>query len=150
MNLALNIFNFVFFGFSTVIGWFFATILSAVLVVTLPYTRSCWEITKMALVPFGNEVVHVKYLQPTSPVINSLGSMLNIVWFVPFGWWLCLLHILTGIAQCLTIIGIPSGIAHFKLAGIALFPVGQRVVSSEVAQAIKLQQVREQFESRRE
>ena len=104
----------------------------------------------MALVPFGNEVVHVKYLQPTSPVINSLGSMLNIVWFVLFGWWLCLLHILTGIAQCLTIIGIPSGIAHFKLAGIALFPVGQRVVSSEVAQAIKLQQVREQFESRRE
>ncbi|MGR3808848.1 Uncharacterized membrane protein YccF, DUF307 family [Pasteurella testudinis DSM 23072] len=150
MNLALNLFNFVFFGFGTVIGWFVATVLSAVLIVTLPYTRSCWEITKMSLVPFGNEIVHVKYLQPTSAVGNGIGSVLNVVWFVCCGWWLCLLHICVGIAQCLTVIGIPSGIAHFKLAGIALFPVGQRVVSSEVAQAAKLAQVRQQFESRRE
>ncbi|KGQ70753.1 hypothetical protein OA57_05205 [Chelonobacter oris] len=148
MNAALNIFNFVFFGFGTVIGWFLATILSAVLVITLPYTRSCWEITKMALLPFGNEIIHVKYLQPTSAVANSLGSVLNIIWFVAFGWWLCLLHIVTGIAQCLTIIGIPSGLAHFKLAGIALFPVGQRVVPSETAQAVKLQQFQQQFKNR--
>ncbi|KAE9529446.1 MULTISPECIES: YccF domain-containing protein [Testudinibacter] len=150
MNLALNIFNFVFFGFATVIGWLFATIVSVLLIVTLPYSRSCWEITKMSLAPFGNEIVHIKYLQPTSAIGNGIGSVLNIVWFVCFGWWLCLLHIVTGISQCLTIIGIPSGIAHFKLAGIALFPVGQRVVPSDVAQAAKAEQIRRQFENRSE
>ncbi|MGR6982209.1 YccF domain-containing protein [Testudinibacter sp. P27/CKL/0425] len=149
MNLALNIFNFVFFGFSTVLGWFFATVLSAVLIVTLPYTRSCWEITKMSLVPFGNQIVHVKHLQPTSSVANSLGSVLNIIWFIACGWWLCLLHIMVGISQCITIVGIPSGIGHFKLAQIALFPVGQRVVPNAVAEAVKLQQFNQQFDRRK-
>ncbi|MGV6989823.1 YccF domain-containing protein [Testudinibacter sp. P80/BLE/0925] len=148
MNLALNIFNFVFFGFSTVLGWFFATILSAVLIVTLPYTRSCWEITKMALVPFGHEIVHVKYLQPTNSLSNNVGSILNIIWFVVCGWWLCLLHIMVGISQCVTIIGIPSGIGHFKLAQIALFPVGQRVVSSEMAQTVTGRQFTQPFDHR--
>lgn len=150
MNLALNIFNFVFFGFCTVVGWFLATVISAILIVTLPYTRSCWEITKMSLVPFGHEIVHVKYLQPTSSLINGVGSVLNVIWFIVCGWWLFLLHIMVGVSQCLTIIGIPSGIGHFKLAQIALFPVGQRVVSSEVAQAVKLRQLHERFESQRE
>ncbi|MBE2898298.1 YccF domain-containing protein [Pasteurellaceae bacterium TAE3-ERU1] len=149
MNLLLNIFNFVFFGFGTVIGWLFATVLSVCLVITIPYTRSCWEITKMALVPFGHQIVHVKYLEPTSTIGNGIGGVLNIVWFIVFGWWLCLMHIFTGIAQCLTIIGIPSGIAHFKLASIALFPVGMRVVDSDVAENIKLQQARDQFSARK-
>ncbi|MFD0965432.1 YccF domain-containing protein [Seminibacterium arietis] len=145
MSLILNILNFVLGGFAVTLGWLFSTIASAVLIITLPYTRSCWEITKMSLVPFGNDIVHVKYLEPTDQVMNSLGSILNIIWFILFGWWLCLLHITSGIAQCITIIGIPVGIAQFKLAGIALFPVGQRVVPSDLAKQIRKEAAQKQF-----
>ncbi|MGC7559443.1 YccF domain-containing protein [Pasteurella sp. PK-2025] len=145
MGLILNILNFVLGGFLTTLGWLFATLISAVLIITLPYTRSCWEISKMSLVPFGNDIIHVKYLEPTHPVANSIGTLLNVVWFILFGWWLCLLHIFLGIVQCLTIIGIPVGVTHFKLAGIALFPVGQRVVSKEMAELARRQAAEKKF-----
>lgn len=145
MALILNILNFILGGFFTTLGWLFATVVSAILIITLPYTRSCWEITKMAFVPFGNDIIHIKYLEPTHPVSNGLGTILNIIWFIFFGWWLCLSHILTGIAQCITIIGIPTGIANFKLAAIALFPVGQRVVSKEVARQARVREAQKQL-----
>ncbi|MDU8924465.1 YccF domain-containing protein [Pasteurellaceae bacterium LIM206] len=149
MALIFNILNFVLGGFITTLGWLTATILSAVLVVTLPYSRSCWEITKMSLMPFGNDTVHVSLLEHKSSFANSLGSVLNVLWFVLFGWWLCLLHIFTGIAQCVSIIGIPTGLAHFKLAAISLFPVGQRVVSKEMAQLARQYAAEKEFEKQR-
>ena len=121
---------------------------SVVLIITLPLTRSCWEITKLSLFPFGNEAVHVDELEPgsKSSVMNAGGALLNIVWFVLFGWWLCLTHILAGIAQCITIIGIPVGIANFKIAAIALWPVGRRVVPVEVARAARETNARRRFQ----
>ena len=149
MALILNILNFVLGGFATTLGWLIATLVSAVLVITLPYSRSCWEITKMSFLPFGNDIIHVKFLEPTNAISNSLGSVLNVVWFILFGWWLCLLHVFCGITQCLTIIGIPVGLANFKLASIALFPVGQRVVPKELAQFAREQAARQDFERQR-
>ncbi|MDG2915161.1 YccF domain-containing protein [Bisgaard Taxon 10/6] len=149
MALILNILNFVLGGFAVTLGWLIATIFSAVLIITLPYTRSCWEITKMSLIPFGNDIIHVKYLEPKSAAQNTLGSVLNLVWFILFGWWLCLAHIFVGIAQCLSVIGIPTGLAHFKLAPISLFPVGQRVVSKETAQLARQYAAEKEFESKR-
>ena len=72
--------------------------------------------------------------------------MLNIFWLIFFGWWLCLMHIVSGIAQCITIIGIPVGIANFKIAAIALWPVGRRVVSVEVSRAAREANARRRFE----
>ncbi|MDO4626440.1 MAG: YccF domain-containing protein [Pasteurellaceae bacterium] len=148
MALILNILNFILGGFAVTIGWLIATLLSAILIITLPYSRSCWEITKMSLLPFGNDLIHVKYLEPTNHWLNAVGSFLNVVWFVLFGWWLCLLHIACGIMQCCTIIGIPTGIAHFKLAQISLFPVGQRVVPKEVAQYARQSRAQQEFNIR--
>ena len=113
-SLILNILNFVLGGFATTLGWLFATLMSAVLIVTLPYTRSCWEICKMSLV-------------------------LNVIWVILFGWWLFLAHVFCGISQCLTIIGIPTGLANFHIARIALFPVGQRVVPKAMVDLIRQQ-----------
>lgn len=148
MALILNILNFILGGFATTLGWLLATIVSAALIVTLPYSRSCWEITKMSFVPFGNDIIHVKYLEPKSATSNTLGSVFNVVWFILFGWWLCIFHIIAGISQCITIIGIPVGLANFKLAGISLFPVGQRVVSKELAQLARQQAAQQQFYGR--
>jgi len=137
MRTVLNILNFVLGGFATTLSWLLATLVSVVLIFTLPLTRSCWEITKLSLVPFGNEAVHVDELEPGSKnaLMNTGGTLLNILWLIFFGWWLCLMHIVAGIAQCITIIGIPVGIANFKIAAIALWPVGRRVVPVEVARA---------------
>ncbi|MGL4602083.1 MAG: YccF domain-containing protein [Plesiomonas sp.] len=138
MATVLNIFNFVMGGFLTTLGWLLATLLSIVCIVTLPLTRSCWEITKMSLVPYGNDVVKVDDLENRSNGLLAVGGfILNIIWFVMAGWWLCIVHIMVGIAQCITIIGIPVGIAHFKLAVVALWPVGRRVVPNEIARQIR-------------
>ena len=123
-------------------------VVSIVLIFTLPLTRSCWEITKLSLVPYGNEAIHVDELNPAGKnvLLNTGGTVLNIFWLIFFGWWLCLMHIATGIAQCISIIGIPVGIANFKIAAIALWPVGRRVVSVETAQAAREANARRRFE----
>ncbi|OBW91400.1 hypothetical protein QV06_10480 [Gallibacterium genomosp. 3] len=133
LNFILNLWNFFFGGFAISLGWLITTFLSAILIVTLPYTRSCWEIFKLSLVPFGHDIVHVSQIEPQHSVMNGLGTVLNLVWFILFGWWLAIAHIIVGVMQCLTIIGIPTGIMHFKLVRISLFPVGQRVVEKDYA-----------------
>lgn len=150
MRSILNILNFILGGFFTTLGWLLATVLTVVFIFTLPLTRSCWEITKLSLFPFGNEAIHVDDLNPEqrSPLRNAGGTALNIFWFVFFGWWLCLSHICASIMQCITIIGIPVGIANFKIAVIALWPVGRRVVSVEVAQQSRIAKAKRQFEQR--
>lgn len=147
MRTVLNILNFVLGGFFTTLGWLLATLVSIILIFTLPLTRSCWEITKLSLVPFGNEAVHVDDLYPDrkSALLSTGGTLLNIVWFILFGWWLCLSHIAAGIVQCVTIIGIPVGIANFKIAAIALWPVGRRVVPVEVAQQMRVANASRRF-----
>ncbi|GHD93133.1 MULTISPECIES: YccF domain-containing protein [Pseudocitrobacter] len=148
MRTVLNILNFVLGGFATTFGWLVATFFSIIFIITLPLTRSCWEITKLSLIPYGNEAVHVDELDPQSKnsVLNAGGTVLNIVWLVLFGWWLCLTHITVGITQCISIIGIPVGIANFKIAAIALWPVGRRVVPVEVARAAREANARRRFQ----
>lgn len=147
MRTVLNILNFFLGGFATTLAWIVATLLSIIFIFTLPLTRSCWEITKLSLLPYGNEAVHVDELDPSrrNVLLNTGGTLLNIFWLVLFGWWLCVMHILAGITQCLTIIGIPVGIANFKIAAIALWPVGRRVVSVETAQAAREANARARF-----
>jgi uncharacterized membrane protein YccF (DUF307 family) len=147
MRTVLNILNFVLGGFLTTFSWLVATVLSIVFIFTLPLTRSCWEITRLSLFPYGNEAIHVDELNPAgkSVLLNSGGTLLNIFWLVLFGWWLCVMHIMAGITQCITVIGIPVGIANFKIAAIALWPVGRRVVSVEVAQAAREANARARF-----
>lgn len=148
MRVVLNILNFIMGGFLTTLSWLLATLVSILLIFTLPLTRSCWEITRLSLFPYGNEAIHVDELDPAgkSALMNTGGTLLNILWVIFFGWWLCLMHIMTGIAQCITLIGIPVGIANFKIAAIALWPVGRRVVPTEVARAAREANARRRFQ----
>lgn len=147
MRAVLNVLNFVLGGFATTFAWLITTLLSIIFIFTLPLTRSCWEITKLSFLPYGNEALHVDELNPEkrNALMNSGGTLLNLLWFVFFGWWLCLMHIMTGITQCITLIGIPTGIANFKIAVIALWPVGRRVVSKEIAKAAREANARLRF-----
>ncbi|VEB91710.1 inner membrane protein YccF [Klebsiella quasipneumoniae] len=86
MRTILNILNFILGGFATTLGWLLATLVSIMLIVTLPLTRSCWEITLLSLFPYGNEAIHVDELEPgrQNSLLNAGGTILNILWFIFF------------------------------------------------------------------
>ena len=58
-------------------------------------------------------------------------TLLNVVWFVLAGWWLALGHLLTAVAQAVTIIGIPLAVANLKMLPVSLVPYGKRIVSAD-------------------
>ena len=138
MRTAANFLWFILNGFWMGMGWWFFGLIAAVTIVGLPWARACFGSGQMAFLPFGREAISRRELTGHSDLgTGSLGTIGNIIWFVFAGAWLALAHIIWGIANCITIIGIPFGIQHFKLAGVALFPVGKTIVRKEVAQAAR-------------
>jgi len=122
MRTILNIIWVVFAGFGLFLGYVLAGVLLCIPVVTIPWAIASFRIARYSLWPFGRQVVD----RPTA----GLGSLLgNVVWVVLAGWWLAIGHILSGILLCLTIIGIPMGIADFKLVPVSLMPLGKEIVS---------------------
>ena len=124
MRTLLNIIWLVLSGFWMFLGYVAAGVLLCLLILTIPWGVASFRIGVYALWPFGRTIVD----KPGA----GLGSVLgNVVWVVLAGWWLALGHILTGVAMCLTIIGIPLGIASFKMVPISLMPLGKDIVPVE-------------------
>jgi uncharacterized membrane protein YccF (DUF307 family) len=110
--------------------------------VGLPLSRAAIEMAKISAFPFGKDVVHIreldnKKLSAKTGILGVIGFITNVVWALSFGIILFLAYIITGVINCLTLIGIPFGLQAFKLAGISLWPVGRRVVSLELAKAAR-------------
>ena len=123
MRTVLNIIWLVFAGFWLAVGYAVAGLICMVLIVTIPFGIASFRMANYVLWPFGRDVVD----HPGSGGWSTLG---NIVWLIVAGWWLALEHLVTGIALCVTIIGIPMGIANFKMIPLALLPMGKRIVES--------------------
>jgi uncharacterized membrane protein YccF (DUF307 family) len=117
----LNIIWLVLSGFWMCLGYMAAGVLLCVLILTIPWGIASFRIGLYALWPFGRTIVS----KPGAGVGAFLG---NVVWVVLAGWWLAIGHIVTGVAMCLTIIGIPLGIASFKMVPISLVPLGKEIV----------------------
>jgi uncharacterized membrane protein YccF (DUF307 family) len=109
----------------------FAAVICFVLIITIPFGVAALRIAGFALWPFGRTVIR----RPDVGVASGIG---NILWLLLCGWWLALGHLVTGIAQCLTILGIPLGLANFKLIPISMLPLGREVVSVDEARAMGL------------
>jgi uncharacterized membrane protein YccF (DUF307 family) len=125
-------------GFWMAIGWWFAGLIMALSIVGLPWARSCFVIGSLCFLPFGREAISREELTGREDLgTGPLGTIGNIVWFVFAGLWLALGHVLAAIACFVTIIGIPFGIVHLKLAGCAVAPVGKTVVTTEAADAAR-------------
>ena len=93
--------------------------------------RAAFNIASYTLLPFGRKAVSRAEHQGTHDIgTGPFGLLGNIVWLVLAGWWLALGHLLTAILLAVTIIGIPFAWAHFKLAGIALWPIGKMIVDA--------------------
>jgi uncharacterized membrane protein YccF (DUF307 family) len=125
MRTLLNIIWFVFSGFWLWVAYMLAGMICCVLIITIPWGIASFRMASYAAWPFGREVVD----KPTAGIMSVLG---NVIWILAVGWWLVLTHIATGIALCLTIIGIPMGLANFKLIPVSLMPLGRRIVRTSV------------------
>jgi uncharacterized membrane protein YccF (DUF307 family) len=126
MRLILNIIWFVFAGLWMAIAYAIAALICFILIVTIPFGIAALRIALYALWPFGKTVVR----RPDAGVASGVG---NVIWLLLCGWWLALGHLLTGIALCLTIIGLPLGLANFKLIPVSLLPLGREIVDVDRA-----------------
>jgi uncharacterized membrane protein YccF (DUF307 family) len=127
VRLILNIIWFVLAGLWTFVGYAIAALIMFVLIITIPFGVAALRIGVFALWPFGKTVVR----REDAGAASAIG---NVLWFLLAGWWLILLHLVTGVLLCLTIIGIPLGLANFKLIPVTLTPFGRDIVSIEEAE----------------
>jgi uncharacterized membrane protein YccF (DUF307 family) len=133
MRLLLNVIWFVFAGFWMALGYALAALIMFILIITIPFGVAALRIGVFALWPFGKTVVR----RGDAGAGSTIG---NVLWFVLAGWWLIIMHLITGVALCLTIIGIPLGLANFKLIPVTLTPFGRDIITIEEAQRRGLSQ----------
>jgi uncharacterized membrane protein YccF (DUF307 family) len=120
--LVLNVLWLVLAGFWMFLAYLFAGLLLLITIIGIPFGVAAFRIGFYALWPFGRRIVK----KPSAGLGSALG---NVLWFVLAGWWLALAHVVTGVLLCITIIGIPLGLANFKLIPVSLWPLGKDVVS---------------------
>ncbi|WP_226649140.1 YccF domain-containing protein [Microbulbifer variabilis] len=119
--------------------WWFFALIAFISIIGIPWGRACFVMGKLSFFPFGREAISRKELTLNEDIGTSgLGLIGNIIWFLFAGIWLAIGHLVHAIACFITIIGIPFGIQHLKLAGISLSPIGKTVVDKEVAQAARM------------
>ncbi|HWE99335.1 MAG TPA: YccF domain-containing protein [Caulobacteraceae bacterium] len=129
MTLILNILWFIFGGWISGLAWLLAALILAITIVGLPWSAAAFRIGMFSFAPFGRQVVPRSAVNGREDLgTGPLGFVMNVVWALLAGWWLALHHLVLGVGLCITLIGIPFGIQHFKLALISFAPVGQAVV----------------------
>jgi uncharacterized membrane protein YccF (DUF307 family) len=129
MRLVLNIIWFVLAGLWMAIGYAVAALICFILIITIPFGIAALRIAVFALWPFGRTLVK----RPSAGIASGVG---NVIWFIFCGWWLALGHLFTGVLLCITIIGIPLGLANFKLIPVSLLPLGRDIVDVDQARAM--------------
>lgn len=129
MNTVLNVIWLVLSGFWLFLSYMLAGIICCILIVTIPFGIASFRIGFYALWPFGRRVV----ARPDAGVFSFLG---NVIWVIVAGIWIAIEHIMSGIVLCITIIGIPLGIANFKMVPIALMPLGKEIVDANDPRAV--------------
>ena len=124
-----NLLWFIMGGVLMGLGWWLVGLLAFVSIVGIPWGKACFVIGQFAFWPFGKEAVSREDLSGREDLgTGALGLIGNIIWFLLAGVWLAIGHVLSAAACFITIIGIPFGIQHLKLAGIALAPIGKTIV----------------------
>ncbi len=121
MKILGNIIWLIFGGMEAAIGYFSASLALAVTIIGLPWAWQTFKIGLLCLWPFGSTVNDSE--KPT----GCISLLLNILWIIFGGLWSWLCHIFFGLLLCITIVGIPWGKQHFKMARLALAPFGKDV-----------------------
>jgi uncharacterized membrane protein YccF (DUF307 family) len=109
-------------GLLLALGYAVAGVLCFILIVTIPFGVASFRLARYALWPFGYTITEKR----SAGVASTIG---NVLWLIIAGWWLALTHVVAGIALCISLIGIPFGIANFKLVPAALWPLGREITA---------------------
>lgn len=122
MKVLGNIIWLIFGGFHIALEYFFASLILMITIIGIPFGLQSWKLGILAIWPFGSEV------KEKDSQSGCLNLFMNVLWFFVGGIWIFLTHILYGIILCITVIGIPFGMMHFRLAKLSLSPFGKEVV----------------------
>lgn len=121
MNIILNIIWLVFGGIMIAIEYVISSVAMMLTIIGIPFGLQTLKLASLALWPFGTQIVGTDW--PS----GCLAIVMNIIWWFLGGIVIALTHLLWGIIFCITVIGIPFGLQHFKLMRLALFPFGSSV-----------------------
>ena len=117
MKIISNIIWFFFGGIWLFLAWMILGAAMCITIVGIPFGIQCFKLAGISAMPYGKRVKLNLIKHPIA----------NVIWVVFFGWELAILHLVAGIINCITIIGIPSGIQCFKITKLALFPFGAKI-----------------------
>jgi uncharacterized membrane protein YccF (DUF307 family) len=121
VRIILNLLWLVLSGIWFFIAYAIAGMVMCIFIITIPFGIASFRLAAYVLWPFGRTVVR----RPTSGAASTIG---NVLWFVLIGLWMAIAHLISGFLLCLTIIGIPLGVGNFKLAAVAIAPLGKEIV----------------------
>jgi len=119
MSFIGNLFWLILGGILTAIIWMVIGLILCVTIIGIPFGAQCFKIAGFVLWPFGRNV--------TPGGFGIMGAIGNVLWILVCGIALCLTHLAFGLILCITIVGIPFGLQHFKMAKLALIPFGAQI-----------------------
>lgn len=112
------------------LAWWLIGLFALITIVGIPWAKACFVIGQFSFFPFGKEALSRTALTQKQDIgTGSFGLLGNIIWFIFAGFWLAVGHITSALICFITIIGIPFGIQHIKLAGIAIAPIGKTIIT---------------------
>lgn len=127
-----NILWFILGGALMGFAWWLASITALLTIVGIPWAKACFVIGQFSFLPFGKKAIARNELSKKEDIgTGALGFLGNLIWFILAGWWLAIGHLISALACFITIIGIPFGLQHLKLAELAVFPIGKTIVPIE-------------------
>jgi uncharacterized membrane protein YccF (DUF307 family) len=117
-------------GLWLAIGYAVAGIVMCIFIITIPFGIASFRLAAFVLWPFGRTVVR----RPDAGAASTVG---NVIWFIFVGLWMAIGHLVLGCVLCLTVIGIPLGLGNFKLAAVAIAPLGKEIVPTSDPRAVQ-------------
>lgn len=125
MSIIFNLLWMILGGFFVFCGYFVGGIVLCCTIVGIPWGLQCFKMSILALLPFGSEVTT---RHPDAYPSDGLNLIMNIIWLIFGGLWVVFNNLFWGVLLCMTIIGIPFGLQHFKLVKLGFTPFGRRIV----------------------
>ena len=121
MRTLLNVLWLALGGIWLALAYFLAGVIACCLIVTIPVGLASFRMARYVMWPFGSAVV-------PKPHSGAGAAVMNVIWMVTCGWWLAIAHIMTALAQSLTVVGIAHAIVNLKMIPVTLFPFGKQIV----------------------
>lgn len=125
MSVVGNIIWLLFGGIFVALEYFVSGFLMCLTIIGIPFGFQVFKLGALALFPFGRTTV------VSDSSSGCLSAIMNVIWILIGGIWISLSHLLIGLFFCITIIGIPFGLQHFKLMTLALTPFGREIIDGK-------------------